>query len=97
MLGIGGGISIVAGCMTGASSRRGCRGRAAATTINVLFAMNTMFGLAMRRADGMAHDRSVTNGMRWFEFLVGTAYLALFVALARRVRGAPADGPSLTA
>ncbi len=152
-LGIGGGIAIVAGCMTGGllasrmptarayatacaisacaalllvASPRNTLGytastltytfalglcsttltgmvldvigtRAAATKINVFFAMNTMFGLAMLRADGVAHDRWGTNGMLWFEFLLSAACLALFVVLVRRIRGTPAPDSSPTA
>lgn len=152
-LGIGGGIAIVAGCMTGGilasrmptarayatacaisasaalllvASPRNTLGytastltytfalglcsttltgmvldvigtRAAATKINVFFAMNTMFGLAMLRADGVAHDRWGTNGMLWFEFLLSAACLALFVVLVRRIRGTPAPETSPTA
>ncbi len=61
--------------------------RAAATKINVYFAMNTLFGLLMLRADGWAHDRWATSGMLLLEFGVGAACLALFVFLERRVRG----------
>ncbi|MEP7382223.1 MAG: MFS transporter [Gemmatimonadota bacterium] len=61
--------------------------RAAATKINVYFAMNTLFGLAMLRADGWAHDRWATGGMLLLEFGVGAACLALFVFLESRIRG----------
>ncbi|HNV77752.1 MAG TPA: hypothetical protein PKH96_23930, partial [Gemmatimonadaceae bacterium] len=61
--------------------------RAAATKINVFFAMNTMFGLAMLRVDGWAHDRWATNGMLLVEFGIGAACLLLFVVMERRIRG----------
>lgn len=61
--------------------------RAAATKINVFFAMNTMFGLAMLRVDGWAHDLWATNGMLLVEFGIGAACLALFVVMERRIRG----------
>ena len=64
--------------------------RAAATKINVFFAMNTMFGLAMLRVDGWAHDRWATNGMLLVEFGVGAACLLLFVVMERRIRGSEA-------
>ncbi len=49
--------------------------------------MNTLFGLAMLRADGWAHDRWATAGMLLLEFGVGAAGLALFVLLETRIRG----------
>ena len=61
--------------------------RAAATKINVFFAMNTMFGLAMLRVDGWAHDRYATNGMLLVEFGISAACLLLFVVMERRIRG----------
>ncbi|MEO7964449.1 MAG: MFS transporter, partial [Gemmatimonadaceae bacterium] len=44
---------------------------AAATKMNVFFAMNTLFGLALLRVDGAAHDRWSTNGMLILEFGIG--------------------------
>lgn len=61
---------------------------AAATKINLFFALNTLFSLGMLRVDGWAHDAWATNGMLYTEALVGVAALGLFVALARHVRGA---------
>jgi len=60
---------------------------AAATKINLFFALNTLFSLGMLRANGWAHDRWHTNGMLATEALVGVAALLLFAALAPRVRG----------
>jgi predicted MFS family arabinose efflux permease len=60
---------------------------AAATKINLFFALNTLFSLGMLRAAGWAHDAWSTNGMLLTEALTGVAALVLFVLLARRVRG----------
>jgi MFS family permease len=60
---------------------------AAATKINLFFALNTLFSLGMLRACGWAHDAWSTNGMLLTEALTGVAALALFVVLARRVGG----------
>jgi len=60
---------------------------AAATKINLFFALNTLFSLGMLRVDGWAHDAWATNGMLYTEALTGVAALVLFVLLARHVRG----------
>jgi MFS family permease len=60
---------------------------AAATKINVFFALNTLFSLGMLRVNGWAHDRWHTNGMLATEALVGVAALVLFAMLAPRVPG----------
>jgi PAT family beta-lactamase induction signal transducer AmpG len=60
---------------------------AAATKINLFFALNTLFSLGMLRLVGWAHDAWSTNGMLFTEALAGIAALLLFVALARRTRG----------
>jgi MFS family permease len=60
---------------------------AAATKINLFFALNTLFSLVMLRAVGWAHDAWSTNGMLYTEALAGVAALVLFVVLARHVRG----------
>ena len=60
---------------------------AAATKINLFFALNTLFSLAMLRAAGWAHDAWSTNGMLLTEVATGVIALAVFVALARHVRG----------
>jgi MFS family permease len=60
---------------------------AAATKINLFFALNTLFSLGMLRVAGWAHDRWSTNGMLLTEALVGVAALAVFAVLVRRVRG----------
>ena len=61
---------------------------AAATKINLFFALNTLFSLGMLRVAGWAHDAWSTNAMLLTEALTGVAALAVFVLLARRVRGA---------
>ena len=60
---------------------------AAATRINLFFAINTLFSLGMLRVDGWAHDSWGTNGMLYTEALVGAVALAVFMALVSRVRG----------
>jgi MFS transporter, PAT family, beta-lactamase induction signal transducer AmpG len=60
---------------------------AAATKINVFFALNTLFSLGMLRVNGWAHDRWHTNSMLFTEAVVGTAALVTFVLVAGRVRG----------
>ncbi len=60
---------------------------AAATKINLFFALNTLFSLGMLRAAGWAHDAWSTNGMLYTEALTGVAALVLFAVLARHVRG----------
>lgn len=65
---------------------------AAATKINLFFALNTLFSLGMLRVNGWAHDAWRTNGMLYTEALVGLAALVLFVAIARQVRGTELPG-----
>ncbi len=60
---------------------------AAATKINLFFAINTLFSLGMLRAVGWAHDAWSTNGMLLTEAFTGVAALVVFVLLARHVRG----------
>ncbi len=60
---------------------------AAATKINLFFAINTLFSLGMLRAAGWAHDAWSTNGMLLTEATVGAAALVVFVLLSRRIRG----------
>jgi MFS family permease len=60
---------------------------AAATKINLFFAINTLFSLGMLRAAGWAHDAWSTSGMLLTEALAGAAALVVFVLLARHVRG----------
>jgi MFS family permease len=60
---------------------------AAATKINLFFALNTLFSLGMLRVAGWSHDAWSTNGMLFTEALTGTAALAIFAFLMRRVRG----------
>ena len=60
---------------------------AAATKINLFFALNTLFSLGMLRVAGWAHDAWSTNAMLLTEALTGVVALAVFVLLARRVRG----------
>jgi MFS family permease len=60
---------------------------AAATKINLFFALNTLFSLGMLRAVGWAHDAWSTNGMLYTEAITGVAALVIFAILVRRVRG----------
>jgi hypothetical protein len=60
---------------------------AAATKINLFFALNTLFSLGMLRVAGWAHDAWSTNAMLLTEALTGVAALFVFLLLARRVRG----------
>ncbi len=60
---------------------------AAATKINLFFAINTLFSLGMLRAAGWAHDAWSTNGMLLTEAFTGVAALVVFVLLARHVTG----------
>jgi MFS family permease len=61
---------------------------AAATKINLFFALNTLFSLGMLRAAGWSHDAWSTNGMLYMEACTGLAALLLFAVLVRRVRDA---------
>ncbi len=61
---------------------------AAATKINLFFALNTLFSIGMLRMDGWSHDAWGTTRMLYVEALVGVAALVLFALLATRVRGA---------
>ena len=60
---------------------------AAATKINLFFALNTLFSFGMLRAAGWTHDAWGTNGMLYTEALAGVAALAVFALLAGKVRG----------
>jgi MFS transporter, PAT family, beta-lactamase induction signal transducer AmpG len=67
----------------------GIIGRAAAATkINLFFALNTLFSLGMLRVAGWAHDRWSTSGMLLSEAAVGAVALLVFAVLARRIPGA---------
>jgi MFS family permease len=65
---------------------------AAATKINLFFALNTLFSLGMLRVVGWSHDVWSTNGMLLVEAFTGVAALALFAVLVRRVRGIERPG-----
>ena len=65
---------------------------AAATKINLFFALNALFSLAMLRVNGWAHDAWRTNGMLFTEAGVGVAALIVFALLAGRVRGTETPG-----
>ncbi len=67
---------------------------AAATKINLFFALNTLFSLGMLRLVGHVHDAWSTNAMLYTEALIGVAALILFVALSRYVRGGDLRGVS---
>jgi MFS transporter, PAT family, beta-lactamase induction signal transducer AmpG len=60
---------------------------AAATKINLFFAINTLFSLGMLRAAGWAHDAWSTNGMLLTEAFIGVIALAVFFWLSRKVTG----------
>lgn len=60
---------------------------AAATKMNLFFALNTLFTLGVLRIDGVAHDAWRTNGMLYTEALMGVAALVLFAWLAGKIRG----------
>jgi len=73
---------------------------AAATKINIFFALNTLFSLGMLRVDGWAHDGWGTSGMLYTEALAGVAALMIFGLLAPKVRGTEAPAvaaPPVTA
>ncbi len=65
---------------------------AAATKINLFFALNTLFSLGMLRVDGWAHDAWGSSGMLWTEALVGAAALVAFASLSGRVPGGALAG-----
>ena len=67
---------------------------AAATKINLFFALNTLFSLGMLRVVGWAHDAFSTNGMLLTEASIGAAALVVFAVLNRRVPGAAFPAPS---
>jgi MFS transporter, PAT family, beta-lactamase induction signal transducer AmpG len=58
---------------------------AAATKLNLFFAINTLFSLAMLRAAGWAHDAWSTNGMLLTEAGAGVVALAVFAWLSKRI------------
>jgi MFS family permease len=65
---------------------------AAATKINLFFALNTLFSLGMLRLIGRVHDAWSTSAMLYTEALVGVAALVLFVGLSRYVGGGALPG-----
>jgi len=67
---------------------------AAATKINLFFALNTLFSLGMLRVNGWAHDAWRTNGMLYTEAGIGVAALVVFALLAGRVRGTESTSPA---
>lgn len=60
---------------------------AAATKINLFFAVNTLFSLGVLRVAGWAHDAWASTGMLYMEAVLGAAALGVFVLVAGRVRG----------
>jgi MFS family permease len=60
---------------------------AAATKINLFFAINTLFSLGMLRAAGWVHDAWSTNAMLLTEAGAGVVALLVFALIARRVPG----------
>ena len=61
---------------------------APATTINLFFAINSLFGIGVLRANGWAHDHWGTSGMLYTEALLGVGALIVFALAAGRMRGA---------
>jgi len=60
---------------------------AAATKINLFFAINTLFSLGVLRVAGWAHDTWASTGMLYTEALLGVAALAVFAIVSGKVRG----------
>lgn len=60
---------------------------AAATKINLFFALNTLFSLGMLRVAGWAHDAWASTGMLYTEALLGVVALVVFALVAGKVRG----------
>ena len=65
---------------------------AAATKINLFFALNTLFSLGMLRVAGWAHDRYASTGMLYTEAGIGVVALAVFAMVAGKVRGTMPEG-----
>jgi len=65
---------------------------AAATKINLFFALNTLFSLGMLRVDGWTHDARGTNAMLFVEALAGVAALIAYALVAARVPGTAVAG-----
>ena len=63
---------------------------AAATKINLFFALNTLFSLGMLRVDGWVHDAWKTNAMLFTEAGIGAVSLVVFTLVVRHVRGTEA-------
>jgi hypothetical protein len=61
---------------------------AAATKINLFFALNTLFSIGVLRLEGWVHDRWATNGMLVTEFAIAAVALMVFLLLVSRIRGA---------
>jgi PAT family beta-lactamase induction signal transducer AmpG len=61
---------------------------AAATKINLFFALNTLFSMGVLRLEGWVHDRWATNGMLVTEFAIAAVALMVFLLLVSRIRGA---------
>ncbi len=63
---------------------------AAATKLNLFFALNTLFSLGMLRVAGWAHDAHGADGALFAEALVGVAALGVFALAAARRGTRPA-------
>lgn len=63
---------------------------AAATKINLFFALNTLFSLGMLRVAGWAHDMYASTGMLYVEAGIGIMALLVFSLVAGRIPGTPA-------
>jgi MFS transporter, PAT family, beta-lactamase induction signal transducer AmpG len=60
---------------------------AAATKINLFFAVNTLFSLGVLRVAGWAHDAWASSGMLYTEAALGAAALVVFTLVSGKVRG----------
>ena len=56
-------------------------------TINLFFALSTLFSLGVLRLSRWAHDHWGTNGMLFTEAGLGVLALLLFFGVARRIPG----------
>ena len=65
---------------------------AAATKINLFFALNTLFSLGMLRVAGWTHDAYASTGMLYMEAGIGVLALVVFGLVAGRVRGTLPEG-----
>jgi len=62
---------------------------AAATKINLFFALNTLFSLGVLRFMGWAHDAWSTTGMLYAEAAIGVVALGIYAFVVSRVTSGP--------